>query len=77
MNHIVVGALMFVFGVLATFGAATGVQVWHQTHSPPPDNGPVIDTSLLHPAYDQRRRSNDCAPPLWPQPVNATALRPN
>jgi hypothetical protein len=72
-----VGALMFVFGVLFTFGAATGVQYWHQTHQPPADTGPVIDTALLRPGFDHRRRSNDCAPPLWPQPVNATALRQN
>lgn len=77
MNHIVVGALMFVFGVACTFGTATAVQYWHVLHQPPPDTGPVIDTTLLRPAFESRRRSNDCAPSLWPEPVNATALRNN
>ena len=64
---------MFVFGVAVTFGTATAVQYWHISHQPPHDDGPVIDTALLRPAFDQRRRSNDCAPSMWPQPVNASA----
>lgn len=74
MNHVLVGALMFVFGVAFTFGAATAVQAWHMSRQAPADQGPVIDTALLRPAFEYRRRSNDCAPgSLWPQPVNAAA----
>lgn len=73
VNHILVGALMFVFGVAFTFGAATAVQAWHQSRQAPADQGPVIDTALLRPAFDHRRRSNDCAPSIWPQPVNSSA----
>lgn len=73
MNHVLVGALMFVFGVGFTLGTATAVQQWHMARRPPPTLGPVIDTALLRPAFDHRRRSNDCAPSMWPQPVNASA----
>jgi hypothetical protein len=64
---------MFVFGVAFTFCAATAVQTWHQSRQAPADQGPVIDTALLRPAFDNRRRSNDCAPSIWPQPVNTSA----
>ena len=72
MNHILVSALMFVFGVAFTFGAATAVQAWHMSRQAPADQGPVIDAALLRPAFDYRRNSKDCAPSLWPQPVNAS-----
>jgi hypothetical protein len=40
----------------------------------PADQGPVIDTALLRPAFDYRRKSSDCAPAsLWPEPVNASS----
>jgi hypothetical protein len=73
VNHVLVGALMFVFGVAFTFGTATAVQYWHMARQAPADQGPVIDQALLRPAFDYRRRSNDCAPSLWPQPVNASS----
>jgi hypothetical protein len=79
VNHILVGALMFVFGVAFTFGAATAVQSWHQAHQPPQDNGPVIDQALLRPAFDYRKRLSsrgDCEPTTpWPEPANTSALR--
>ena len=80
MNHVLVGALMFVFGVAFTFGAATAVQYWHMAHQPPHEDGPVIDQALLRPAFDYRKRlsakGGDCEPTSpWPEPVNASALR--
>ena len=79
VNHVLAGALMFVFGVLFTFGAATAVQSWHQAHQPPQDNGPVIDQALLRPAFDYRKRysaKGDCEPTTpWPEPVNTSSLR--
>jgi hypothetical protein len=73
LNHVLVGALMFVFGVAVTLGTATAVQQWHLSRRPPPEEGPVIDTALLRPAFEYRRHSKDCALPMWPQPVNASS----
>ena len=79
VNHVLVGALMFVFGVAFTFGTATAVQYWHMSHQPPQDSGPVIDQALLRPAFDYRKRytaKGDCEPNTpWPEPVNSSALR--
>jgi hypothetical protein len=73
VNQFVVSALMFGLGVAVTFGAATAVESWHLSRRPPADQGPVIDTALLRPAFDSRRRSNDCTVSMWPESVNASA----
>jgi hypothetical protein len=67
VNHIVVGALMFAFGVLVTFGAATAVQYWAISRQPPADYSEVVDRGLVRPPFEYRKRSSDCEPPLWPQ----------
>ena len=67
MNHVVVGALMFAFGVLVTFSAATAVQYWAISRQAPADYNPVMENSLVRPPFEYRKRSSDCQTPLWPQ----------
>ena len=68
MNHIVVGALMFAFGALVTFSAATAVQYWALSQQPPQESyNPTVDRIVARPAYEYRKRSSDCQTPLWPQ----------
>jgi hypothetical protein len=68
VNHIVVGALMFVFGALVTFSAATAVQYWAITRQPQVDSyNPEVERTLARPAFEYRKRSADCQTPMWPQ----------
>ena len=67
MNHIVVGALMFVFGGLFTFSAASAVQYWAISRQAPTDYSPVVDRALVRAPFEYRKRSSDCEPSIWPQ----------
>ena len=69
MNHIVVGALMLVFGALVTFTAATAVQYWAIARQPQfvDSYNPALDRSLGRPALENRKRAADCQTPPCPQ----------
>lgn len=67
VNHIVVGALMFAFGALVTFSAASAVQYWALSRQVPAVYNPVAEKSLMRPPFEYRKRSSDCESPLWPQ----------
>jgi hypothetical protein len=67
VNHAVIGALMFAFGALITFTAASAVQIWAMSRQPEADYNPVVDRVVTRPAYEYRKRSSDCQTPLWPQ----------
>jgi len=67
VNHIVVGALMFAFGALITFSAASAVQYWAISRQVPADYNPVAEKSLVRAPFEYRKRSSDCEAPLWPQ----------
>ena len=67
MNHIVIGALIFAFGALVTFSAATAVQYRAISRQTPADYSPMVDKGLVRPPFEYRKRSSDCEPPLWPQ----------
>jgi hypothetical protein len=67
VNHIVVGALMFAFGAVITFSAASAVQIWAMSRQQSHDYNPMIDRGLVRPAFEYRKRSSDCQTPLWPQ----------
>ena len=67
MNHIAVGALMFAFGALFTFSAASAVQYWALSRQPQTEYDPHQDRGLIRPAFEARKRSSECETPLWPQ----------
>jgi len=67
VNHAVVGALMFAFGALVTFTAASAVQIWAISRQPAADYNPTVDRVVTRPAYEYRKRSSDCQVPMWPQ----------
>jgi hypothetical protein len=67
VNHIAVGALLFAFGALFTFSAASAVQYWALSQQTQTEFDPQADRGLVRPAYESRKRSNDCQTPLWPQ----------
>ena len=75
MNHIVVGALMFAFGALVTFSAASAVQYWALSRQAPADYSPVVDHALVRAPSEYRKRSSDCEPSTWPQAGIPSKLR--
>jgi hypothetical protein len=75
VNHIVVGALMFAFGALVTFSAASAVQYWALSRQAPADYSPVVDNSLVRRPFEYRKRSSDCEPSIWPQAGVPSKLR--
>ena len=75
VNHIVVGALMFAFGALVTFSAASAVQNWALSRQVPPAYNPILEKSLVRAPFEYRKRSSDCEPSLWPQAGVPSKLR--
>jgi hypothetical protein len=67
VNHIVTGALMFAFGAVVTFSAASAVQIWALSRQSPADYNPAVERAIARPAYEYRKRSSDCQTPMWPQ----------
>jgi hypothetical protein len=53
VNHIVVGALMFAFGALVTFSAASAVQYWALSQQVlTASNSPVVDRGLTRAPFE-------------------------
>jgi len=75
VNHVVGGALMFAFGALVTFSAASAVQYWAMSRRPPADYSPVVDHALVRAPFEYRKRSSDCEPSIWPQAGVPSKLR--